>query len=47
LAIEDEDAATTELVASLEHLRQDAERAADVQRIRGHNPGAGPAGDPR
>jgi DNA primase len=43
LAIDDENAAATELAASLEHLRQDAERAADVARIRGHNPGPGPA----
>lgn len=43
LAIDDEDAAATELAASLEHLHRDAERAADVERIRGHTPGPGPA----
>jgi DNA primase len=43
LGIDDEDAATTELTASLEHLGKDAERAADAQRIRGHTPGTGSA----
>jgi DNA primase len=43
LAIDDEEAAATELAASLEHLHADAERAADAQRIRGHTPGPGPA----
>jgi DNA primase len=44
LGIEDEDAAAAELAASLEHLRKDAERSADVQRImRGHRPGTGSA----
>jgi DNA primase len=43
LAIDDEEAAATELAASLEHLHRDAERAADAQRIRGHTPGPGPA----
>ena len=42
LGIETEEAAVNELTASLENLGRDAERAADVQRIRGHNPGAGP-----
>jgi DNA primase len=43
LGIDDEDAAATELTASLEHLGKDAERAADAQRIRGHTPGTGSA----
>jgi DNA primase len=44
LGIEDEEAATKELAASLEHLGQDAERAANTQRIlRGDRPGTGPA----
>jgi DNA primase len=44
LGIDDEDAAATELAASLEHLGHDAERSADVQRIiRGDRPGTGPA----
>ena len=43
LGIETEDAAASELAASLEHLGQDAARAADAQRIRGHRPGTGPA----
>ena len=42
LGIETEEAAVNELTASLENLGRDAERAADVQRIRGHTPGAGP-----
>jgi hypothetical protein len=42
LGIDGEEAAATELKASLEHLGKDAERAADAQRIRGHTPGAGP-----
>jgi DNA primase len=44
LAIDSEDAAARELAASLEHLRDDARRAADVARImRGNRPGTGPA----
>ena len=44
LGIDSEDAAAVELAASLEHLGQDAERSADVQRIiRGERPGTGPA----
>ena len=43
LGIETEDAAASELAASLEHLGMDAARAADAQRIRGHRPGTGPA----
>jgi DNA primase len=43
LGIETEDAAASELAASLEHLGKDAARAADAQRIRGHRPGTGPA----
>ncbi|HVJ28919.1 MAG TPA: DNA primase, partial [Gammaproteobacteria bacterium] len=43
LGIETEDAAASELTASLEHLGKDAARAADAQRIRGHRPGTGPA----
>jgi DNA primase len=44
LGIDDEDAAASELRASLEHLGKDAERAADVERILGgHRPGTGPA----
>jgi DNA primase len=43
LGIETEEAAVTELAASLEHLGKDAERAADAERIRGHRPGTGPA----
>jgi DNA primase len=43
LGIETEDAAASELAASLEHLGKDAARAADAQRIRGHQPGTGPA----
>jgi DNA primase len=43
LGIDDEDAAVSELNASLEHLGKDAERAAAAQRIRGHRPGTGPA----
>ena len=43
LGIENEEAAVTELAASLEHLGKDAERAADAERIRGHRPGTGPA----
>lgn len=39
LGIDSEEAATTELTASLDNLGRDAERAADVQRIRGHRPG--------
>jgi DNA primase len=42
LGIESEEAAATELAASLDHLARDAARAADVERIRGHRPG-GPA----
>ena len=44
LAIETEDDAAKELAASLEHLNEDAKRAADVARIIGGNrPGTGPA----
>jgi DNA primase len=44
LAIETEDDAAKELAASLEHLDQDAKRAADVARIiSGNRPGTGPA----
>jgi hypothetical protein len=44
LGIDDEDAAATELVASLQHLSTDAARSADVQRImRGGRPGTGSA----
>ena len=43
LGIETEEAAASELAASLEHLGKDAARAADAQRIRGHRPGTGPA----
>jgi DNA primase len=44
LGIETEDAAATELAASLEHLGEDAKRAADVARIiSGNRPGTGPA----
>ena len=44
LAIETEDDAAKELAASLEHLNEDAKRAADVARIIGANrPGTGPA----
>jgi hypothetical protein len=42
LGIEDEGAALNEIKESLEHLRQDAERIASVERIRAHRPGAGP-----
>jgi hypothetical protein len=42
LGIDDDEAATQELTASLEHLGRDAERAASVQRILGHAPGTGP-----
>ena len=42
LGIDTEEAAANELTASLENLGRDAERTADVQRIRGHTPGAGP-----
>jgi hypothetical protein len=44
LGIETEDAAASELAASLEHLGEDAKRAADVARIiSGNRPGTGPA----
>jgi DNA primase len=44
LAIETEDDAAKELAASLEHLNEDAKRAADVARIiSGNRPGTGPA----
>jgi DNA primase len=44
LAIENEDDAAKELAASLEHLNEDAKRAADVARIiSGNRPGTGPA----
>jgi DNA primase len=44
LGIDDEEAATAELAASLQHLSDDAERSANVQRIiRGHSPGTGSA----
>ncbi len=44
LGIDTEDAAATELAASLEHLGEDAKRAADVARIiSGNRPGTGPA----
>jgi DNA primase len=43
LGIDTEEAAASELAASLENLGKDAERAADVQRIRGHTPGSGAA----
>jgi DNA primase len=43
LGIEDEEAAANDLKASLETLGKDALRAAEVLRIGGHKPGAGPA----
>ena len=44
LAIETEEDAAKELAASLEHLTEDAKRAADVARIiSGNRPGTGPA----
>ena len=44
LGIDDEESATTELAAALEHLGRDAERAADVERILGGQlPGTRPA----
>jgi DNA primase len=44
LAIETEEDAVKELAASLEHLTEDAKRAADVARIiSGNRPGTGPA----
>jgi DNA primase len=44
LAIETEEDAAKELAASLEHLSEDAKRAADVARIiSGNRPGTGPA----
>jgi DNA primase len=42
LGIEDDEAASKELVDALEHLGREAERAADVRRILGHAPGTGP-----
>jgi DNA primase len=42
LGIEDEGAAFKELEESLQHLRRDADKDANVQRIRAHRPGAGP-----
>jgi DNA primase len=42
LGIEDEDAALKELEESLQHLGRDADKDANVQRIRAHRPGAGP-----
>jgi DNA primase len=41
LGIEDEGAAFKELEESLQHLRRDADKDANVQRIRAHRPGAG------
>ncbi len=41
LGIEDEAAAATELKESLENLRKDAHKSANVERIRAHRPGAG------
>jgi DNA primase len=41
LGIEDEGAAFKELEESLQHLRRDADKEANVQRIRAHRPGAG------
>jgi DNA primase len=43
LGIETEEAAANELKASLEHLGDDAERAARTQRTLSHRPGTGPA----
>ncbi len=42
LGIEDEGAAAAELKESLENLRKDALKAADVERIKAHTPGIGP-----
>ena len=42
LGIDDEGAAFKELEESLQHLRRDADKDANVQRIRAHRPGAGP-----
>jgi hypothetical protein len=42
LGIEDEGAAFKELEESLQHLRRDADKDANVQRIRAHRPGAAP-----
>jgi DNA primase len=42
LGIEDENAALSELKESLQNLARDADKEANVQRIRAHRPGVGP-----